>query len=368
MRVLFAIAHLDKGGGQAIQCAQLVRRMRGRVDGELLALRAGGPSEDADLSAGARIVGDLRFPSGIAALRRAIRQEAPRHDLVQVFDPYYSLPAARLARTHPLVVRLGAHPVEDLASRYGRPARLALSVINPWLYSDTTVVVNAPHLAAGFPPRRVRCIPNGVDVDRFPAERDTESARRDLGLPAAVPLVGFTGKLVPRKNLEDLYWLADSTPGLHLALAGTDREPYYGDAYHRGVRAAFSGTLDRVHALGELPVARIPRFLETLDLFVFPSRLEGMPNSVLEAMAAGVPVIAADTAAHRAVVADGSGILYRTREELKEAVRSLVADPAAARRLGAAGRRLVIERFGFDAAVRAYLALYSELLGTRTAG
>jgi glycosyltransferase involved in cell wall biosynthesis len=283
-------------------------------------------------------------------------------DLVQVFDPYYSLPAARLAGVRPLVVRLGAHPVEDLAVRYGRAARIGLGLVNPWLYAGTSVVVNARHLVAAFPRGRVEYIPNGVDMDRFPGGRDRAASRAAFGLPPDVPLVAFTGKIVPRKNVEDLYWLLDSLPELHLALAGTDQEPGYGDTYHRGVREAFPHVLSRVHPVGELGIERVPQFLGGVDLFVFPSRLEGMPNSVLEAMAAGLPVVAADTPAHREILPEGTGILYRDRNALREAVRALRGDPARATRMGAAARRSVSERFGFDAAVAAYLRLYSDLL------
>jgi glycosyltransferase involved in cell wall biosynthesis len=362
MRVLFAIAHLDKGGGQAIQCWQLVRRLAPRVDGKLLALRASSSGEFADLTSAAELVGDLRFPSGLLQLRRAIQERADDFDLVQVFDPYYSLPAARLARARPLVVRLGAHPVDDLASRYGTAARLGLGFLNPWLYSDTTVVVNARHLEGAFAPDRARYIPNGVDPGRFEVGEDRESARSAFGLPSGVPLVAFTGKIVPRKNIEDLYGLLEIVPNLHLALAGTDQEPAYGDTYHRSVRAAFPGVLPRVHAVGELAMDRVPLFLRAADLFVFPSRLEGMPNSVLEAMAAGVPVLAADTPAHREVLAPGTGGLYRDRTELATRVRELLADPERARRMGRAARTLVTERFSFDAAVESYLRLYETLL------
>jgi glycosyltransferase involved in cell wall biosynthesis len=337
MRVLFAIAHLDKGGGQAVQCAQLVRRLAPRVDGELLVLRSPDGVASALQPPGTSVVGDLRFPVGVMQMRRAIQDRAPRYDLVQVFDPYYSLPAARLSRAHPLVVRLGAHPVADLASRYGRAARLGLGILNPWLYAETTVVVNARHLAAAFPRKEVRFIPNGVDIDRFRMPRDPAAAREALGLPVGVPLIAFTGKLIPRKNIDDLYWLVDALPGVHLALAGTDQETYYGDAYHRSVRSAYPQALDRVHLLGELSADRVPRLLEGADVFVFPSRLEGMPNSILEAMAAGLPVIAADTPAHREILSEDSSILYRSRAELL-------------------------------AAVAAYLRLYAEILGAASPG
>jgi glycosyltransferase involved in cell wall biosynthesis len=362
MRVLFAIAHLGKGGGQAVQAWQLVRRLAPRVDGELLTLRTPGIDATVPMLDIVRTVGELRFPSGVLELRRAIVARAGRYDVLQVFDPYYSLPAARLARARRIVVRLGAHPVEDLASRYGAPARLALALVNPWLYSGTTVVVNARHLADAFPPGRTTFIANGVDIERFAEVRAPGEARAEFGLPAGVPLLAYTGKILPRKNLEDLYWLVDAAPELHLAIAGTDREPGYGDAYHRGLRARYPGALARVHLVGELSVDRVPRFLEAADVFVFPSRLEGMPNSVLEAMAAGLPVVASDTAAHREILPESVGWLYGDRDDLLAAVRRLVSDPQEARRRGALARRHVAERFGFDAATDAYLRLYDSLL------
>jgi glycosyltransferase involved in cell wall biosynthesis len=361
LRVLFVIAHLDKGGGQAVQCRQLVERLHRHVEGEFLAL-----TTNPDVSVGATdgpatIVGRLTFPGGLRDLRREIRKRREEYDLVQAFDPYYSIPAARLAGVAPLVARLGAHPVEDLASRYGRLGRAGMSAVNLWLYHGTTVVVNARHLASAFPGRPVVCIPNGVDVDRFPARRNPDSARTALGLPVGVPLVVFTGKVIPRKNVEELFELARRIPGLHVVLVGSYTEPYYGDGYLRRLRAEYPDVLPRLHAVGEVPMGDVPRYLEAADLFVFPSRLEGMPNSVLEALAAGVPVVAARTDAHLEIISPEVGWLYAGTDELVRQVTQLLADPALGARVAGRARELVRERFSLEAAARRYFALYQQL-------
>lgn len=362
MKVLFVIAHLNKGGGQAVQVLQLLRRIGPLVDGELLALRAVGAPPSFEEDTEAQIVGDLRFPSGLRALRNAIRVRTRSVDLVQVFDPYYSLPAARLSGVGPIVVRMGADPVADFGSRYGTLGRWAIRAMNPWLYSGTTVVVNAAHLRSAFAGHPVLCIPNGVDSTRFRTPRDPESARARLGLPNGVPMVAFTGKIIPRKNVEDLYWLAREIPSLHVLLVGNDREEHYGDRYHRGVRAAFPDVVSRVHAVGEIPMERVPDYLEAADLFVFPSRLEGMPNSILEAWAAGLPVVAADTAAHREILGERTGFLYEDRAGLRAHVTALLADPGRARAMGQAGRRHAVDHFSMDAAARRYLDLYERMV------
>jgi glycosyltransferase involved in cell wall biosynthesis len=362
MKVLFAIAHVNKGGGQAVQVLQLVRRLAPRVGGELLALHAAGAPSSFESEPEVEVVGDLRFPSGLGQLRRAIRERMGSFDLLQVFDPYYSLPAARLEGAGPLVVRMGAHPVEDIASRYGITGRIIARTVNPWLYAGTTVVVNATHLRDAWPGRPVVFIPNGVDAARFPFPRDPGRARAQLGLPAGPPMIAFTGKIIPRKNVEDLYWLAREIPNLHVLLLGNDQEEYYGDRYHREIRAAYPDVLLRVHATGEVPMERVPTYLEAADIFVFPSRLEGMPNSILEALAAGLPVVAADTAPHREILPEGMGLLYTDRARLKADVDRLIADPALARSMGDSGRKYAVDRFSMDAAAQRYLELYEHVI------
>jgi glycosyltransferase involved in cell wall biosynthesis len=363
MRVLFAIAHFDKGGGQAVQALQLFQRLRDQVDGQLLCLSATGSMRTSDLPEGIEVVGPLEFPRGLLRLRRAIRDRMPSFDLLQAYDFYYALPAARLARAHPIVIRSGAHPVDDFGSRYGVPGRVAMRLANPWLYSGTTVVANARHLLGAFPHRRTYWIANGVDVQRFKAQPDPRGAKERLGLPPDSPIAAFTGKIVPRKNLEDLFWLLQHEPRLHLLLVGQTNEPYYGDQYYRSLLANFPDVRSRVHAPGEVPMSEIPPLLEAADVFVFPSRLEGMPNSLLEAMAAGLPVLAFDIEAHREVVPPEAGALYSNRADLLRATRRLLDEPEVRRALGQRARRFVEDRFSFEAATRSYLELYAKILG-----
>ena len=363
MKVLFAIAHFDKGGGQAIQALQLIRALRSQIEVHALSLTASGGGFDAAPEDGMEVVGRLRFPSGVGRLRRAIAQRMRSYDLVQALDMYYALPAARLAGAHPRAVRLGHHPIEDLGSRYGWTGRTAMRLASPWLFEGTAVVVNSQHLLEAFAPGKAHLIANGVDVDRFASPPHRRDARVALGIPLDVPLAAFTGKIVPRKNLEDLFSLLTKLSDLHLLLVGNRSEPYYGDTYYRSLTSRWPDVLDRVHAVGEVSMTAIPRYLEASDLFLFPSRLEGMPNSMLEAMAAELPVVAADFPAHRAILPEEAGLLYGNLDQLEHQVRDLIADEPRRRRMGRFGRRFVMDRFGFPAAASAYVGLYRSLLG-----
>jgi glycosyltransferase involved in cell wall biosynthesis len=366
-RVLFAIAHFDKGGGTAVQTLQLFRHLRRRLDARCVTLSLTQSEPSWDPATGIEVLGRLAFPSGLLLLQRAMRRYRREYDIVQALDFYYSLPAARLAGVRPLVVRIGADPVEDLGSRYGDLGRWAMRAVNPWLYRGVTIVLNAEHFRTAFPHRGAFVIPNMVDLDRFPFPRPTSAARRELGLPADAVLLCFTGKVIPRKNLEDLFWLVEGDLGLHLLLVGQLAEPYYGDAYFRRLCAEFPGVRARLHAPGEVPMSSIPQYLAAADLFVFPSRLEGLPNSVLEAMAAGLPVVASDRPAHRELLPPGTGLLYRDRPELREHVGRLLREPRLAEEMGRSARAHAAARFGLPSAVEAYLALYRGL-GRRSGG
>ncbi|QAZ66032.1 glycosyltransferase family 4 protein [Solidesulfovibrio carbinolicus] len=216
------------------------------------------------------------------------------------------------------------------------------------------VVANSQGLAAlarqsaGQTP--IRMIPNGVDTARFtPAESLEESG--------PVRLV-FVGRVVHQKGLDVLLTALARLP------AGVDYElTIVGDGPLRGAlteQAAALGVLSRLRFAGWAGREAMPELLRRADLFVFPSRDEGMPNAVLEAMAAGLPVIATRISGNEEVVADGeTGLLVPPDDPdaLAGALAGLLADAALRRRLGAAGRERVCREYSWRSVAERYAAL-----------
>jgi glycosyltransferase involved in cell wall biosynthesis len=109
----------------------------------------------------------------------------------------------------------------------------------------------------------------------------------------------------------------------------------------------------------------VPELLRSLDLFVLPSRAEGISNTILEAMACGLPVVATAVGGNAELVVDGeTGRLVPAGDPaaLAAAIRAYLDDPGLLDAHGAAGRRRVEERFDLDAMVAAYLAVYDAVL------
>jgi glycosyltransferase involved in cell wall biosynthesis len=135
--------------------------------------------------------------------------------------------------------------------------------------------------------RRLRVVYNGLDFE--PSGYAPAEARRRLGLPLGVTLIGSTGRLTNQKNYDLLIRALPELPGAHLAIAGEGplREDLAGLASELAVR-------ERVIFLGAIPRGDIPAFLCALDIFALPSRFEGLSNSLLEALGAGLPVVVSD--------------------------------------------------------------------------
>jgi glycosyltransferase involved in cell wall biosynthesis len=215
-----------------------------------------------------------------------------------------------------------------------------------------------------------RLVPNGVDARRFaPAGPGQRLALRErLGLSASEPVALFVGRLERRKGLDLLpaAWADLECRGAapRLLIAG----PGDPDVWIREARAL--GVESRVTFLGaRTDVADLYR---AADLFVFPSRSEGCPNAVLEAMASALPVVATDVAGNREVMGeDGKAgwlVPAETPSALAEAIATLVAAPALRRDIGAAARAAVLDRFDIQRVGAQYLSLYEELQESRWGG
>lgn len=211
-----------------------------------------------------------------------------------------------------------------------------------------------------FPPDKIQTIHNGVDLSRFQG-RTQPDARRELGLPPDQPIVGAVGRLVPVKD----------HVGLVDAIALLAREGLRPMAVIAGDGPLRTAIQERVSALGiERDVrlvghrADIETVLAALDIFVLTSRSEGLNNTILEAMAAGLPVVATRVGGADEMVIDGAtGLLVppESPEKIAGALRRLLTDAATRLAMGKAGRARAEMDFDLARTVLKYERLYIEL-------
>jgi glycosyltransferase involved in cell wall biosynthesis len=217
-----------------------------------------------------------------------------------------------------------------------------------------------------LPEARLVAIPNGIASERFRHPEAREKARRALGLQPGDLAVGSVGRLdEPVKGysvlLSAFRIVAAERPRTVCLVAG-------GGAAEAALRAAAdaAGLSARLRFLGERQ--DIPEFLQALDLYVQPSRLEGFGLAALEAMAAGLPVVASRTGGLPEVIEDkvtGDLVAPGDPGALAAAVLALLADPARRASYGAQGARRAAERFPLQKMVHAWADLYRAVLRER---
>jgi glycosyltransferase involved in cell wall biosynthesis len=207
-------------------------------------------------------------------------------------------------------------------------------------------------------------LPNGVDVDHFRPvdEAGRQAAREDLGIPHGGCCIVYVGRVAPRKDTPVLVraflrLLARGDRSSHLVIAGEGQDlPLLRQLFED------AGQVQRVTFLGVLEDVR--PVLAAADVFVHPSRREGMPNSVLEALASGLAVVLSDIDAHHTMLEGRPAALtYPVGDEAALAARlaGLVPSPERRRVLARAARELVLERFTIQSVAAAYEQLYAQL-------
>lgn len=211
-------------------------------------------------------------------------------------------------------------------------------------------------------PDAVVAIPLGLDLDAMFGLARTGALQRELGLAPETPLVGIIARLVPIKGHEDFVAAAREVcqrdARVHFAIVGDGERRAELEA-----RVAAQGLTGRVHFLGWrrdlLPV------YADLDVVVLCSKNEGLPTALIEAQAAGLPVIATPVGSVAEIVEEGvTGYLVPVGDipGLAGQVLALAGDPAAARAMGARGRERMRSRFGVDRLVGDMDRLYTRLL------
>jgi len=213
----------------------------------------------------------------------------------------------------------------------------------------------------GVPRDKIVVIPNGVS---FPSGKivDRDSALAEFDIPPGAGVVGFVGRLAPQKRVKDLIWatqlLRQITNGVYFLVVGDgpEREQLMALAQHVGCDhlVRFVGHRDDVSKLMPL-----------MNVFWLASDFEGMSNSILEAMAAGVPVVASDIPPNRELVIDGeTGFLVKAGDSVGYAqfADRLLADRELWDRLSNASRKRVETEFSIEKMVEAHAALYRQVV------
>jgi glycosyltransferase involved in cell wall biosynthesis len=362
-RILHIIPTLDRSGAEKQLTLLAARLPRDEFEVHVCALTRGGPLA-ADLAShhvpltviGKRWKAD---PTAYWRLRRHILDLQP--DLVQTWlfaANAYGRAAALHAGVRCIV---GGERCVDPWKRWHELA------IDRWLARRSArIVVNSSgvrdfYVAAGIPPEKFTVIPNGI-APAAPSSVSREELLDELGLPPGAHLVGAVGRLWPQKRINDLIWAADLLKvirdDVHLLIIGEGPLRDRLERFRAQVRIE-----DRVHFLGAR--SDVPRLLPHFDALWLASGYEGLPNVVMEAMAAGVPPVVTDIPGNRDLVQHGqTGYLVPVADRAAFArwTQKLLDDPELARRLGRAARERMQSEFTVERMVERHAALYRELL------
>jgi glycosyltransferase involved in cell wall biosynthesis len=312
------------------------------------------------------IVKALNFIRRVSRLRGIVRKA--RVDIVHThhLGPLLHVYLLRKTACRNLPWVHTEHNVPDLAEGYAQPLFRRLKPLRGPAFTTgvSPNVCRFLETRCTVPAERIKLIANGVDIERFAVPMDRQAVRRELGLEPQDEVVGCIGNLRNEKNqrlaIEALGLLQRQRPRLKLMICG--------DGERRAELERLAASLNvasRTLFLGFR--FDIPQILAAMDVFCLPSVYEGMPLSILEAWAAGRPVVATNVIGIRDLVTDGANGLLVPADDpraLTGALGALLDNRTLQMQLAENGRHLVVEQYSLRAMVAKYAGLYEELMGS----
>ncbi|WP_415391854.1 glycosyltransferase family 4 protein [Paracoccus sp. SJTW-4] len=241
-----------------------------------------------------------------------------------------------------------------------------------WLIRRQEALIATSPQAASYLERPATVILHGVDTAVFHPAADRAALRRELGLDPDAVLIGCFGRVRAQKGVDLLVEAALQVfprhPRAQLLFSGRITPDNRGFADALIARANAAGLGDRIRFLGEIPWDRVVQLYRTLDLFAAPARWEGFGLTPLEAMASGVPVIAARVGAYETLIRDGETGTLIPRDDagaLAAALDRWLSDDAGREAAGRAARAHVEAHHAIEDEASAIVGVYRQLLGDR---
>ncbi len=361
-------AYAPEGSGASFQCRELIRALKGRARFAVLTTSA---NTQRVLEEEVEGIPVIRIP--LQPGRRFSKVKAAFHffrEFLRLRHRFEILHLHGFSQKSVLLVflakLLGKRVVLKITSA-GQDDPLSVRERNPFFYRFYTQAdlflgvspgVQERYEAAGLPSERFLLIPNGVDGARFrPAEPEERLAlRRQLGLPSDLLLLLFVG-FFSREKQPDLLFQAwerlqgNGLPPTGVLFVGATRPTYLEVDPHlaQEIRTQARRMGLEKHLFFVETTQEIERYYQAADIFVLPSRREGLPNALLEAMASGLACIASRLPGATDVIIDHAvnGLLVSPgeRSPLEAELRGLIRDTSRIRALGKAARETILKRY-----------------------
>jgi sugar transferase (PEP-CTERM/EpsH1 system associated) len=370
LRVLHVISCMGRGGAE-MGILKLIAGLGGEFEHRICSTRG----FDADFvqssfSEGKMYVAgsaELKLQFPLFRLARIMREYRPHIVHTRNWGALEAVAAAKLASVPVVVHSEHGYEVDMFAGlpMRRRLFRRAAYAMTDAIFAVTRELRDFHARQAWIRPERMGVMYNGVDTQRFaPCEKTRTATRKELGMPEDAFVVGTVGRLVPIKDHQTLLKAAGmlSAKGIDVRVllvgSGPERERLQATAASAlEGRVCFAGDSDRV-----------PELLNAMDVFVLPSLREGMSNTLLEAMACGLPVLASNVGGNPEIIENNhNGSLFAPGdvEWLANKLQLLASNPSLIHELGTAARNRAIESFSLSRMLELYRSFYLDLAARR---
>lgn len=366
IKLLLLIPTLDRSGAEKQLTTLATHLPRDEFDVRVVALTRGGPyaAELERCGVPLTVLGKRHKLDPIAwsRLRTLLHRERPDilHTWLFAANAYGRLAAGR---NPPFPVIVSERCVDTWKSSW------QLWLDRKLIPRTTRLIGNSQPVAdfyrdLGVPAERLTVISNGLDPVPV-SQSEIDAVRQELKIPSGSRVIGYVGRLAAQKRVQDLIWALELVRILdeevQLLIVGDGPERRRLEQFARDIHVDH-----RIRFLGHRE--DVPQLLRLMDVFWLASDFEGQSNSVMEAMAARLPVVASNIPANRELVVPGeTGYLVPTGDRVAFAqfAQKLLVEPELARRLGDAGCERIVTQFSTSRMVSAHAELYRAVVHER---